>query len=157
MNTYFAVVHKEDDSAYGISFPDLPGCFSAADVDQDVYLQAQSALALFAQEESPLPAARPIGVLLADPEIGADIAEGAFFIGVPLIVAERKVRCNVLLEPSLVQEIDVIARAAAVSRSEYVAHAVRSCLSAETGAVMVKRSRGGKRGPKQDKRTANRG
>ena len=29
MNTYLALIHKDDDSAYGVSFPDLPGCFSA--------------------------------------------------------------------------------------------------------------------------------
>lgn len=31
MKTYFALVHKDEVGAYGISFPDLPGCFSAAD------------------------------------------------------------------------------------------------------------------------------
>ena len=38
MNTYFALVHKDAGSAYGISFPDLPGCFSAADEDAEVVL-----------------------------------------------------------------------------------------------------------------------
>jgi predicted RNase H-like HicB family nuclease len=31
MRTYFAIVHKEEDSAVGVVFPDLPGCFSAGD------------------------------------------------------------------------------------------------------------------------------
>jgi predicted RNase H-like HicB family nuclease len=28
---FIAVVHKDPDSAFGISFPDLPGCFSSAE------------------------------------------------------------------------------------------------------------------------------
>ena len=28
---YPVYVHKDPDSAYGVTFPDFPGCFSAAD------------------------------------------------------------------------------------------------------------------------------
>jgi hypothetical protein len=28
MKTFIALVHKDEDSAWGVSFPDLPGCFS---------------------------------------------------------------------------------------------------------------------------------
>jgi predicted RNase H-like HicB family nuclease len=31
MQYYHGVVHKDVDSAFGVSFPDLKGCFSAAD------------------------------------------------------------------------------------------------------------------------------
>jgi len=31
MAIYIALVHKEKDSAYGVSFPDFPGCISAGD------------------------------------------------------------------------------------------------------------------------------
>ena len=33
MNVYFALIHKDSGSAYGVTFPDLPGCFSAADAE----------------------------------------------------------------------------------------------------------------------------
>jgi len=29
MRAYIALIHKEPDSDYGVSFPDLPGCISA--------------------------------------------------------------------------------------------------------------------------------
>jgi predicted RNase H-like HicB family nuclease len=32
MRYYHAVVHKDADSAFGVHFPDLPGCFSAAEL-----------------------------------------------------------------------------------------------------------------------------
>ena len=40
MKTYIALVHKDADSAWGVSFPDLPGCFSAADTLDDVLPKA---------------------------------------------------------------------------------------------------------------------
>ncbi len=36
MKYFYALVHKDDDSAFGVTFPDLPGCFSAADRIEDV-------------------------------------------------------------------------------------------------------------------------
>ena len=29
MNAYIALIHKEPDSDFGVSFPDLPGCVTA--------------------------------------------------------------------------------------------------------------------------------
>lgn len=47
MKTYFALVHRDDDSAYGISFPDLPGCFPAADDLDNLVANARDALGLW--------------------------------------------------------------------------------------------------------------
>ena len=44
--TYFGVVHKEKRSAYGVSFPDFPGCISAGDTLEEAVKQAQEALVL---------------------------------------------------------------------------------------------------------------
>jgi predicted RNase H-like HicB family nuclease len=49
---YRAIMHKEDDSAYGVHFPDLPGCFSAADRLEDVFANATEALALWFDGEA---------------------------------------------------------------------------------------------------------
>ena len=47
---YFAIVHKDEDSAYGISFPDVPGCFSAADREEDIIANAIEALSLYFED-----------------------------------------------------------------------------------------------------------
>lgn len=36
MKPYIGIVHQDAGSAYGISFPDAPGCFSAADTLDDL-------------------------------------------------------------------------------------------------------------------------
>ncbi len=44
MATYFAVIHKEPDSDYGVSFPDLPGCITAGVTLEEVESMAREAL-----------------------------------------------------------------------------------------------------------------
>lgn len=47
MPNFIALIHKDSASAYGISFPDLPGCFAAADAEADIFDRATEALALY--------------------------------------------------------------------------------------------------------------
>ena len=43
----FAIVlHKDEDSSYGVTVPDLPGCFSGADTLDDAFVAAQEAILL---------------------------------------------------------------------------------------------------------------
>ena len=44
MAIYIALVHKEKDSAYGVSFPDFPGCISAGDTLEEAASNAKEAL-----------------------------------------------------------------------------------------------------------------
>ena len=46
MSTYIALVHKDEDSSFGVQFPDLPCCFSAADEMDDLVGNAAEALSL---------------------------------------------------------------------------------------------------------------
>jgi hypothetical protein len=34
MAGYIAVVHKDEDTSYGVTFPDVPGCISAGDTSR---------------------------------------------------------------------------------------------------------------------------
>ena len=79
------------------------------------------------------------------PDVREDLAAGGMAVYVPLIVAERKQRYNVMLDPSLVQGIDLAAKAAGVSRSDFIAHAATRSLVDKTGAVTVARGRKGAR------------
>ncbi len=144
MNTYFALVHKDADSSYGISFPDLPGCFSAADQEDEIFQQAQTALTLYASDEQELPVSRTVSKLRADAGVRAELAAGAFLIAVPLIIVSRKSRYNLMLAPDLVEGIDATARVIGVSRSEFVSEAVGERLRLEGGAVLMRQSASGR-------------
>ncbi len=62
MNTYIALIHKDPDSDYGASFPDLPGCVAVATSLDEVLAEAKEALAFHIEgmvqdgEKVPLPA-----------------------------------------------------------------------------------------------------
>lgn len=73
MAHYIALIHKDADSCYGVSFPDVPGVFTAGDTIDEAMKNAADVLAFAAEDWSDLaaerfPAARTIDELRADPE-----------------------------------------------------------------------------------------
>jgi predicted RNase H-like HicB family nuclease len=46
MRPYIALIHKDPDSCFGVSFPDLPGCISVGDTLDETRAMAAEALAL---------------------------------------------------------------------------------------------------------------
>ena len=121
MKLYYALVHKDKGSAYGITFPDLPGCFGASDEDGDLLSAAQEALMLYVEDEADVAAPRSLPELQRDCAISRELAAGAVLLAVPLIELERKGRYNVMLDVDLVAGIDRKARLLGVSRSEFLA------------------------------------
>ena len=51
MIVYHAVVHKDQGSAWGVHFPDLPGCFSATDELDEVQANASEAVMPYLEGE----------------------------------------------------------------------------------------------------------
>lgn len=82
MRHYLALAHKDTDSAYGVSFPDLPGCFSAADDYPSLVKNAADALALWFEDEALI---EPRGIEAIRAEVAGDLAEGAFLVAVPYV------------------------------------------------------------------------
>lgn len=147
MKTYFALVHKDVDSAFGITFPDLPGCFSATDDEAEIYSAAQTALELYARDEGELAEPRSVPALQGDGDIKAELAAGAVLIGVPLIRTQHKARYNLMLDVDLIAGVDQKARVLGSSRSEFVSKAIGERLkSMAGGAIVSARSESAKKG-----------
>jgi predicted RNase H-like HicB family nuclease len=80
MPHYIAIVEDAGpETAIGIWFPDLPGCYSAGDDIDDALRNAEEALALFAESERDegrtLPPPRTLSELRKDPEAANDIRD----------------------------------------------------------------------------------
>jgi predicted RNase H-like HicB family nuclease len=45
MAGYIALIHKDEGTSYGVSFPDVPGCISAGDTFEEAVADAAEALA----------------------------------------------------------------------------------------------------------------
>ena len=64
---YIALIHKEADSGYGVSFPDVPGVTTVADTLDDALYEAGIALGFaFEDWQGLLPSARTLDELRAD-------------------------------------------------------------------------------------------
>ena len=87
MAHYIAMVHKDSDSCYGVSFADFPGQITAADSLDEAVEQAASHLNFMANgwevADGPFPEPRTIDELRKDPVFVEDSAE-AILIAVPL-------------------------------------------------------------------------
>mgnify|MGYP006921319295 CR=1 FL=1 len=125
MRYYIALVHKDEGSAYGVQFPDVPGCFSAADEMDDLVPNAIEALNLHGIDEA-MPEPRTIEQVRADKEVAAELANGAFLVAVPLIENDaRVVRANITVELGVLKAIDATAKARKLTRSAFLAQAAR--------------------------------
>ena len=123
MKTFSALVHKDDDSGFGVQFPDAPGCFSAADTLADVLPNAAEALSLYF-EDAPVPDPSDLSSVRA--RAADDLRDGAFLIAVPLIEStSRVVRANISLDKGTLDAIDAAAAARGLTRSAFLAEAAR--------------------------------
>ena len=52
---YIAIIHKDPESAYGVTLPDFPGCFSGADTLDEIPGNIQEAVELWAEGEDITP------------------------------------------------------------------------------------------------------
>lgn len=48
--TYYAFLHHAPGSSFGVSFPDVPGCFSGGETEEGAKARAGRALALHIEE-----------------------------------------------------------------------------------------------------------
>lgn len=124
MKYFYAIVHKDPDSAFGVQFPDLPGCFSAADSMEEVLPNAIEALELWFEDE---PLVEPRSLEAVKAEAAGDLAQGAFLLAVPVIRNDSKpVRINISLERGTLAAIDGAAASRKLTRSAFLAEAARN-------------------------------
>lgn len=131
MKNYLALVEKDEDSAFGVRFPDVPGCFSAADDAEHVVANATEALQFWA-EDLPLPPPSSHKSVVSRPDVRDALAGGAYLISVPLIENDTAVvRANVTFERGVLRAIDQTAKARGLSRSAFLAAAARNEIEAK--------------------------
>lgn len=125
MRYYTAIVHHDEGSAYGLTFPDLPGAFAAADTWEDIPKAVADALDLWFEDQPDMAPASIDEVRKRD-DVAVDLAAGAVLMPVPYIPADTAVeRVNVTLERGLLRAIDETAKARKMTRSSFLASAAR--------------------------------
>ena len=125
---YPVYVHTGDAKhAHGVTFPDFPGCFAAADEWADLPLAIQEAVqAHFHGEPEAVPAPTALEVLARDPKYSGGVW---LLVDVDLSrIDTSPVRLNISLPANLVQRIDAWAGKHHMTRSGFLAQAAQKAM-----------------------------
>ncbi len=128
----YAVI-QEENGAFGISFPDFPGCIAGGATEEEVILRATDALnfhvAGMIEDGDQLPFLRSLSELKHDPDFAESISDGVLTI-IPFDLPGTAVRINISIDENLLESVDRAAQAVGQSRSAYLADAARKKLRA---------------------------
>src|SRR5258708_5774668 len=130
MRHFIALIHKDADSDYGVSFPDLPGVISAGSTLDEARAMAKEALAFhlegMAEDGAAIPAPSSLEEIMA-------VAENRDGVAV-LIEAPagevKSVRVNITLPADVLGEIDRYAEQQGFTRSGFLAQAAKKAMAA---------------------------
>ena len=129
MAHYIALIHKEADSDFGVSFPDFPGCVSAGSTLDEARRMGAEALALhiegLAEDGEPIPEPAGLDDIMHDPANRDGVA-----ILIPADVKAKIVRVNITLPEDALRAIDAYAEGRGLTRSGFLLNAARREMAA---------------------------
>ena len=129
MRYYIALIHKDRDRVYSVSFPDFPGCISSYDTLDEACVLSVDALAVRVEEMSEhgdiIPEPSSLEQIMEDPENRDGLA-----ILIPLRdQTARAVRVNITIPEDTLAEIDRYAEAHGFTRSGFLAQAAKRAMA----------------------------
>ena len=131
MATYIAVVHKDPNSDFGVSFPDFPGCITAGSTIDDAKDMAQDAISLhikgMLEDGENIPAPSKLEEIIDDP----DYMDAVAILLVSVSETKpRSVRVNITVPEDTLRKIDTVAKKKGMSRSSFLVHAAQNAIEA---------------------------
>jgi len=131
MKNYIGLIHKDPDSDYGVSFPDLPGCITAGSTHDGARDMASEALALhlkgLVEDGEAVPEPSTLEDIMSDPENREGVA---VLIAAPTAPAVKTVRINITMPSDVLDEIDHYAEREGFTRSGFLAQAAKKLMVA---------------------------
>lgn len=128
MTNYIALIRKERHSAYGVDFPDFPGCITAGDTLEQARQRASQALSFhiagMVEDGEPIPEPTSLDAVMADP---ANAEAVAFLVSVSSQPSKR-VRVNITLPVDDLSRIDAHAKQARLTRSAFLLLAAQKAM-----------------------------
>jgi predicted RNase H-like HicB family nuclease len=129
MRHYIGLIHKDDGSDFGVSFPDLPGLVTAGTTLDEARDMAEEALAFhlegMAEDGEAIPEPSSLEDIMSDPENRT---------GVAILVSVKDeqpkiVRVNVTLPGDVLEQIDKYAEAHGYTRSGLLTQAAKKLIT----------------------------
>ncbi len=130
MRKYIALIHKDAESDFGVSFPDLPGVISAGSTLDEAHQMAAEALALH------LEGMEADGEAVPEPSSLEEVMAIAQNKGAVAALIEapapevKSVRINVTMPADVLDQIDRYAEKEGFTRSGFLAQAAKKAIAA---------------------------
>ena len=122
---FAVVIHKDEGSEYGVTVPDLAGCFSAGATVEEALANAEEAILCHLEgmllDSEDWPKHQAIEAHKGDP--GYANGTWALVSIDPAKVEGKAKRVNITIPERLLNRIDIAARAQGESRSGFLVHA----------------------------------
>ena len=118
-----AIEPGDENTAFGVVVPDLPGCFSAGDTLDEAMAGAEEAIALWIDATIDAGNAIPTPSSLDAVRLNPEFAGWVFAVVAidPALLDDTVERVNITLPRRVLKRLDALAEAAGSSRSGYVA------------------------------------
>jgi predicted RNase H-like HicB family nuclease len=132
MTRYIALIDGSA-GAYGIVFPDLPGCTAMGTTIEQSISNAAAALhdwiEIKTEHGDPIPGPRALENLRKEPEVIEALAEGSTLVTIPYIHATGKPKkANLSLDAGILDAIDEAAEKRNLTRSAFIEFLARQFL-----------------------------
>ena len=136
MTSYIGLIDGRA-GAYGVYFPDLPGCTAMGATIDEAVANAAEAMRDWAdateRKGGAIPAPRAIEGLREDPDAAEMLGEGALLVRVPLVrETGRPVKANLSIDAGVLEAIDAEAKRRKLTRSAFIELMARHALPAMT-------------------------
>ena len=120
---YPIVVHKDEDSSYGVTVPDIPGCFSGGESLEEVFENAVEAIAghveTLLMDDQPVPTILPLDTHLENEDYRDSLC-WAFVDVQHENMPDRAVRVNITMPSRILAAVDGAAARSSETRSGFL-------------------------------------
>jgi predicted RNase H-like HicB family nuclease len=131
MTSYIALIHKDDDSDFGVSFPDFPGCVAAGGSMDEARAMAEQALSLhidgMLEDNEKIPAPSDLSSVMEERRNREAVA----FLVPAISSSQRTVRVNITIREGELQQIDAFADRHKMTRSGFLVQAAHTAIADE--------------------------
>lgn len=130
---YPVVIHKDPDSDYGVTVPDLPGCFSAGETLDEALVEVVEAIEThiegLLQDEEPIPAPKSVEHHQQNPDFAAGVWA---VVSVDLSkLSGKSKRVNITVPERLLAMMDKYAADHGETRSGLITQATMEYIAAQ--------------------------
>ncbi len=132
---YPVFIEKDEDSDFGVTVPDLPGCFSAGSTIDEALVNSEEAVLTHIEgllmDDDPIPAPSEIELLIESKEfVGGTWAVVNCDLS---LLSERAKRINITMPEKVLTKIDAFASHEGESRSGFLVTAALEYISSHSG------------------------